>query len=88
MGIVLRNKDERSELQERVAAELREKINSTQGLEPDKKLKEKAEMPDFVKDSEYVRDYQKKPMKNGRVVGIIVACVVVLFLVGLIIVIS
>lgn len=88
MGIVLKNQDQRSELQERVANELREKINKTQGLEPERKLENEVETPDFVKDSEYIRDYKKKPMKNGRVVGIVVVSIIALVLIGVVIAIS
>jgi hypothetical protein len=79
MGIIVRNQENRSELQQRLAAELREKM--ARQSEP----VDAPELPDGVSDSAYVKDFEKKFQPNARVVGLIVVCVVVAALVGLVI---
>lgn len=81
MGIVLKDQGQRSQLQERLAAELREKIAREQGAGPTPE----PDTPDLVKDSAYVKDYEKKFRPNGRVVGIITASVITLVIIGLMI---
>jgi len=81
MGIVMKDQGQRSQLQERLATELREKIAREQGAGP----KPEPDTPDLVKDSAYIKDYEKKFNPNGRVVGIIVASVIVLVVLGLVI---
>lgn len=81
MGIIVNNQDKRSELQKRLEAELKEKIAKNQGAGPDPEL----ETPDFVNDSEYMNDYKKKFDPNNRIIGIVVASVIVLVIVGLLI---
>lgn len=89
MGIVLNDQNNRTELQERIKSELREKIAKGQGAGPDPDTDEKLrKTPDFVKDSEYVKNYKKKPTKNSRVVGIVVVCIVVFVLIGILVAIS
>lgn len=82
MGIVVNDQGGRSELQERLAAELKEKIAKQQGAGPTPE----PDTPDLVKDSAYIEDYKKKYRPNGRVVGIITASAVILVVIGLIIV--
>lgn len=77
----MKDQGQRSQLQERLAAELREKIAKEQGAGPTPE----PDMPDLVKDSAYVKDYEKKFRPNGRVVGVITACVVILVVMGLVI---
>jgi multisubunit Na+/H+ antiporter MnhC subunit len=81
MGLYITDQGKRSKLQERVAAELRQKMSETeQTVEP--------EMPDGVEDSRYIKDYQKsRPIPRGAVLAIVIGvalfiCVAVLALVG------
>jgi len=80
MSIIMKDQGQRSQLQDRLAAELREKIAKEAGagkdFDPD--------TPDLVEDSAYLKSYQKKPSVNGRVVGLIVACAIVAIIIALI----
>lgn len=78
----MKDQGQRSQLQERLAAELREKIAKEQGAGPTPE----PDIPDLVKDSAYVKDYEKKFSPNGRIVGIIVASAIALVVIGLVIV--
>lgn len=84
MSILMKDQGQRSQLQEKLAAELREKIAKEQGAGGGPKPP-KTDTPDFVKDSAYVKDYEKKFRPNGRVVGIIFASVILLVVLGLVI---
>lgn len=81
MALYLRDQGKRSELQERIAAELREKIASqSDTVNPD--------LPDGVEDSAYVKDFEKEQGPNSRVVALLVVLFVVLVVAGLILVLS
>ncbi|MDR2336926.1 MAG: hypothetical protein LBE03_02380 [Candidatus Nomurabacteria bacterium] len=52
MGIIIKQNDERTKLQERIAAELKEKMSTTS--------LDDQELPDLVEGSEYVKDFEKE----------------------------
>jgi hypothetical protein len=52
MGIIVKQNDERTKLQERIAAELKEKMSSTS--------LDDQELPDLVEESEYIKDFEKE----------------------------
>lgn len=79
----MKDQGQRSQLQEKLAAELREKIAKEQNGGSPKPPK--PDTPDLVKDSAYVKDYEKKFRPNGRVVGIVGASVILLVILGLVI---
>lgn len=84
MSIIVKDQGQRSQLQERLAAELREKIAKTQGAGP----APKPDTPDLVKDSAYMKDYEKKFSPNARVVAILVVCLVLAAIFGLVLMLS
>jgi Flp pilus assembly protein TadB len=75
MGLYVNQKNDRSELQDRVAAELREKARQRANLED-------VDRPDGVSDSEYMKDI-KQNTTSGWVwaVAALVAIVVVSYVV-------
>ena len=83
MALFVTDTGKRSELQEKLAAELREKMarSSDDGGE---KLKAKLdEEPDYVEDSAYIQSYQKsKPIP--RVAIILIVAVIILVAAGLV----
>ena len=85
MAIIVTNTGKRSELQEKLAAELREKMarsGSDEGDDPVSRSIKKA--PDLVEDSAYVKDYKKsKPIP--RFVVILIIAVVIIIVAGLVI---
>ncbi|MDR2063992.1 MAG: hypothetical protein LBQ02_04405 [Candidatus Nomurabacteria bacterium] len=52
MRIIIKQNDERTKLQERIAAELKEKMSTTS--------LDDQELPDLVEGSEYVKDFEKE----------------------------
>ncbi|MDR2524232.1 MAG: hypothetical protein LBC95_01670 [Candidatus Nomurabacteria bacterium] len=75
MGLFIQNQGKRSDLQERVAAELREKLARDDAPAP-------PEAPDGVDDSNYVRDYEKSsPLPRGVIVGIVAGVIVAIAIV-------
>jgi hypothetical protein len=74
----------RSELQERLAAELREKMARTSEDGGEKLIVD--ESPDLVEGSAYVKNFEKRPSVNGRVVALIGVLVVAAVVCGLVIV--
>jgi hypothetical protein len=89
MGIVVKDQGERSQLQERLAAELREKLARSGSGEGSKVPESLQQAPDMINDSAYIKDFQKKPKgENSRVVTIVVACVIILAVSGLILVLA
>ncbi|MDR3125585.1 MAG: hypothetical protein LBU20_00720 [Candidatus Nomurabacteria bacterium] len=89
MGIIVNDKSGRSQLQERLAAELKEKLARAGSDEADKLAANLQKTPDMVSESAYVKDFQKKPAgENGRVAAIIIAAVAVLAIFGLVLTLS
>lgn len=89
MGIIVNNQGGRSQLQERLAAELKEKLERAGNDEGEKVVEHIKKTPDLVNESEYVKDFQKKPRgENGRIIAIIVISVAVLVLFGLVLIVS
>jgi hypothetical protein len=87
MGIIMNDQGGRSQLQERLAAELKEKLARAGSDEGEKVVEHLQKSPDLVDESAYVKDFQKKPTgENSRVVAIIIVGVVILALFGLILV--
>ncbi|MDR1197341.1 MAG: hypothetical protein LBL08_03685 [Candidatus Nomurabacteria bacterium] len=76
MGLFVTDQGNRSELQEKLAAELRAKLASQSkdvDIDP-------PEIPDGVKDSAYVKDFEKKSGSNGRMTALIIIGVVIMAL--------
>ena len=65
----------RSELQEKISAELREKM--AQQSNPEGEAKDLQETPDHVEDSAYIKDFEKSTPLSRAVVLVIVGAVVV-----------
>jgi hypothetical protein len=81
MALYLRDQGKRSELQDRIAAELREKMASQSDME-------EPDLPDGVDDSAYLKSYEKKAGPNSRVVVLLVVLFVILVVIGLLIVLA
>jgi hypothetical protein len=89
MGILVNDQGQRSQLQERLAAELREKLARAGSDEGDKVAEHLQKTPDMVNESEYVRDFQKKAAgENGRVVAIIIVGVIILAVFGVVLILN
>jgi hypothetical protein len=89
MGIFVTDQGKRSELQERLAAELRAKIaNQDDSGKTGKSDLRLPDSPDGVDDSAYVKDFEKKFRPNGRIVGLLVAGVLLIAAMGLILVLA
>jgi hypothetical protein len=89
MGILVNDQGGRSQLQERLAAELKEKLARAGNDEGEKVVANLQKSPDMVNESAYVKDFQKKsPSQNSRVVAIIIAGVVVLVVFGLVLILT
>jgi len=88
MALFIQNQGKRSELQEKLAAELREKMAKQAADDGDKSYKAAEELPDYVEDSAYVQSYKKsKPIPRQVVVLIVlvavaIACGLVIVLAG------
>jgi hypothetical protein len=74
MGIIIKQNDERTKLQEKVAAELREKMSTTS--------LDDQELPDLVEDSEYMKDFEKESTFKFWV-KVLLVIVIVLILGGI-----
>ena len=89
MGIIVNDQGGRSQLQEKLAAELKEKLAKSGNDEGDKVVEHIKKSPDLVDESEYVKDFQKKaPGENSRVIAIVIVGVVILAIFGFILIIS
>jgi len=89
MGIMLNDQGGRSQLQERLAAELKEKLASSgNGSNKKNDIDETLQKsPNFVNESEYIKHFQKKPRsENNRVIILIVVCTVLIALFGFILI--
>ena len=85
MSIIMKDSGRRSQLQERLAAELKAKLaaGAGPGEKPDSSLLQEQDLPDFVGESAYLKDYQQKPSPHGRVIAIVLISVVILATFGL-----
>jgi len=92
MALFINNTGKRSELQEKLATELREKMarqSSGDGDGDDHISRSVKEKPDFIEDSQYVKGYEKsKPIPRQVIVLIVlvviaVACGLVIVLAGI-----
>jgi hypothetical protein len=89
MGIIVNDQNGRSQLQERLAAELKEKLARAGSDEGNKVSEHLQKTPDMTSESAYIKDFQKKPKsENNRVAAIIIAAVAVLMLFGLMLVLT
>jgi hypothetical protein len=85
MGILVQDNGGRSQLQERLAAELKEKL-ARAGSDEGEALNQKLQKtPDLASESAYVKDFEKKPSgENGRVLMIIIVGVAIVAIFGLV----
>jgi hypothetical protein len=90
MSIVIKDQGGRSQLQERLAAELKAKLaaQSGSGDKPSYSPSIEQDTPDLVNDSEYLKNFQQKSSPHGRVIAIIVISVVIMATFGLILAIA
>ena len=87
MGIIMNDQGGRSQLQEKLAAELKEKLAKAGNDDGDKIVEKIQKSPDLVDESAYVKDFQKKPRgENNRVMIIIIVSVAILALFGLVLI--
>ncbi|GHU07264.1 hypothetical protein FACS189431_1520 [Alphaproteobacteria bacterium] len=84
MALFVTDTGKRSELQERLAAELREKMARAGEGGGEPSIVD--ESPDLVEDSSYIKDFEKKSSVNGRVVALVGILVAVALVCGLVIV--
>ena len=74
MALFVNDTGKRSELQEKLAAELREKMARTSEGDGESKLTE--DLPDHVEDSAYVKGYEKsKPIPRVVIVAIVIVAI-------------
>ena len=82
MALFLREQGKRTELQNKLASELREK------LARESEMADKPDLPDGVDDSAYMKSYEKKDGPNSRVITLLVILAVVIIIGGLVIVLA
>lgn len=70
MGLFVRQNEERSELQQRLAAELQERAK--------KRAENSADRPDGIEDSDYLKDTKKTTSLAGVWIGIVIVALILL----------
>lgn len=82
MALFLREQGKRTELQNKLAADLREKIAR------ESEMADQPDLPDGVDDAAYMKGFEKKEGPNSRVITLLVILAIVIMVGGLVIVLA